>query len=246
MNTRPSSQPVIETGLGNSLGNSLGKGHAAHPGDVLVSTADHAVLRNTFRLLSMTLLFSAAVAVTSAAMGWPRLGIWLTLGGFFGLLMLTSALRNSIWGLAAVFALTGFMGYTLGPMLDAYLALANGPALIATAAGVTGVAFFGLSFYARSAAAPDMSRYGSFLLVGMLALLGLSVAAYVFSLSMLALAVSAMAVLLMCGLILFEVQRIVRGGETNYIMATVTLFVAVFNLFTSLLHLLGFFAGDEG
>jgi len=238
MTSRPLSQPAAQAGRDAR--------HAANPGDTLVSTADHALLRNTFRLLSMTLFFSAAVAVTSATMGWPRLGIWLTLGGFFGLLMLTSALRNSIWGLAAVFALTGFMGYSLGPMLDAYLALANGPALIATAAGVTGVAFFGLSFYARTAAATDMSRYGSFLFVGMRALLGLSIAAYVFSLSMLALAVSAIAVLLMCGLILFEVQRIVRGGETHYIMATVTLFVAIFNLFSSLLHLFGFFAGAEG
>ncbi|MEQ8858512.1 MAG: Bax inhibitor-1 family protein [Pseudomonadales bacterium] len=208
--------------------------------------ADNPVLRNTYRLLSMTLLFSAGVAATSAALGLPHPGLLLTLGGFFGLLMLTSALRNSVWGLAAVFALTGFMGYTLGPVLNAYLSLANGAALIATAAGATGIAFFGLSFYARSAAAPDMSRYGMFLFVGVLTAFGLGVAAVVFSLSMLALAVSGLAALLMCGLIMYETQNIVRGGETNYIMATVTLYVAVYNLFTSLLHLLGFFGGEEG
>ncbi|MBK81864.1 MAG: BAX inhibitor protein [Gammaproteobacteria bacterium] len=208
--------------------------------------ADHPVLRDTYRLLSMTLLFSGAVAVGTAALGLPGPGLWLTLGGFFGLLALTSWLRNSIWGLAAVFALTGFMGYTLGPVLAAYLALANGPALVATAAGATGAAFFGLSFYARSAAAPDLSRFGPFLLVGVIVALVLGIAAVVFSLSALALAVSGLVVLLMCGLIAFETQNIVRGGETNYIMATVSLFVSVFNLFTALLHLLGFFGGDEG
>lgn len=216
---------------------------ASGPG---VVSADHPVLRDTYRLLSMTLLFSGAVAVGTAALGLPAPGIWLTLGGFFGLLMLTSWQRNSIWGLAAVFALTGFMGYTLGPMLAAYLALPNGPALVATAAGATGAAFFGLSFYARSPTAADLSRFGPFLLVGVIVALVLGIAAAVFSLSALALAVSALVVLLMCGLIAYETQSIVRGGETNYIMATVTLFVAVFNLFTALLHLLGFFGGEEG
>lgn len=211
-----------------------------------VAAADHPVLRNTYRLLSMTLAVSAGVAIASAALAWPAPGIWLTLGGFFGLLMLTSWLRNSIWGLAAVFALTGFMGYTLGPVLNAYLALANGPALIATAAGVTGMAFFGLSLYARSTAAPDMSRWGTFLFVGVLTALGLGLAAVVFSLSALALAVSALVILLMCGLILYETQNIVRGGETNYIMATVSLYVAVYNLFLSLLHLMGVLGGEEG
>ncbi len=210
-----------------------------------VAIADHPVLRNTYRLLSMTLLFSAGVAATTAALGLPAPGILLTLGGFFGLLLLTSALRNSVWGLAAVFALTGFMGYTLGPLLNAYLSLANGASLIVTAAGVTGVAFFGLSFYARSSSAPDFGRYGTFLVVGILTAFGLSIAAVVFGLSMLALAVSGLAVLLMCGLIMFETQNIVRGGETNYIMATVTLYVAVYNLFTGLLYLLGFFGGEE-
>ena len=211
----------------------------------VASAGNHPVLRDTYRLLSMTLLSSAAVAVMSATLALPAPGLWLTLGGFFGLLLLTSYLRNSAWGLAAVFALTGFMGYTLGPVLNGHLALANGPALIATATGVTGVAFLGLSWYARSAQSPDMSRWGTFLLVGILTTFGLSIAAVVFQLSMLALAVSALAVVLMCGLIMFETQNIVRGGETNYVMATVSLYVAVYNLFVSLLHLLGFFGGEE-
>ncbi len=231
--------------VGKARPNAGGAAAVAVEQDRAATAAEHPVLRNTYRLLAMTLTFSASVAAGSAALALPAPGIWLTLGGFFGLLMLTSALRNSIWGLAGVFALTGFMGYTLGPVLNAYLALANGPALIATAAGVTAFAFFGLSFYARSAAAPDTSRWGTFLLVGVLTAFGLGIAAVVFSLSGLALAVSGIAVLLMCGLIMYETQNIVRGGETNYIMATVTLFVAVYNLFTSLLHLLGFFGGEE-
>ena len=210
------------------------------------AVADNGVLRNTYRLLSLTLAFAAVTAVGSAAMGLPHPGLLLTLAGYFGLLFLTSALRNSAWGLLSVFALTGFMGYTLGPLLSMYLSLANGPALIATAMGTTAVAFFGLSAFAQREDAPDMQRWGSFLFIGILVAFCLGLASVFFSLPVLSLAVSAMFVLLMGGLIMWETQNIVRGGETNYIMATVTLFVAVFNLFTSLLHLLGFFGGDEG
>ena len=113
-------------------------------------SADNAVLRNTYKLLGMTLLFSGAIALGSAALGLRSPGLMLTLAGYFGLLFLTTRLRNSHWGLVSVFALTGFMGYTLGPVLNAYLSLANGPALVATAMGITGVAFFGLSAYALS------------------------------------------------------------------------------------------------
>ncbi|MEZ5558047.1 MAG: Bax inhibitor-1/YccA family protein [Pseudomonadales bacterium] len=220
---------------------------AAHPGAAVGSNAlgSNAVLRNTYRLLSMTLAFSAVVALTSAALRLPAPGLLLTLGGFFGLLFLTQYLRNSAWGLVSVFALTGFMGYTIGPMLGAYLALANGPALVATAMGTTAVAFLGLSMYARSERAVDMSRYGTFLIIGILTAFCLGLAAVFFSLPGLALAVSGLFVLFMCGLIMFETQNIIRGGETNYIMATVTLFVSIYNLFTSLLHLFGAFAGED-
>ena len=206
----------------------------------------HAVLRNTYRLLSITLGFSALTAFGSAALNLPHPGLLLTLAGYFGLLFLTSYLRNSAWGLLSVFALTGFMGYTLGPILNLYLSLANGGALVATAMAVTGIVFLGLSAYARSERAPDMLRFGTFLFIGILTAFGLGLAAIFFTLPLLSLAVSGLFVLLMSGLIMFETQNIVRGGETNYIMATVTLFVAVFNLFTSLLHLLGFMGGDEG
>jgi modulator of FtsH protease len=203
------------------------------------------VLSNTYRLLSLTLAFSAVAAVTTAMLNLPHPGLLLTLGGYFGLLFLTSYLKNSAWGLVSVFTLTGFMGYTLGPILNAYLSLPNGAPLVASAMAVTGVVFLALSAYARSARAPNMLRFGTFLFVGILAAFCLALAAVFFELPALSLAVSGLFVLLMSGLIMYETQNIIRGGETNYIMATVTLFVSVFNLFTSLLHLFGFFGGEE-
>jgi modulator of FtsH protease len=203
------------------------------------------VLRNTYRLLAMTLFFSAAVAATSAAMKLPYPGLLLTLGGYFGLLFLTSYLRNSAWGLLSVFALTGFMGYTMGPLLAAYLSLPNGPSMIVTAMGATGAIFAGLSWYARQENALDMMRFGTFLTVGIITVFCLALAAYFFAMPALSAAVSGMFILLMSGLLLYQTQAIINGGERNYIMATVTLFVALFNLFTSLLHLLGIFGGDE-
>lgn len=208
-------------------------------------SAAEAVLRNTYRLLSLTLAFSAVVALGAAALNAPAPGLLLTLAGYFGLLFLTSHLRNSAWGLASVFALTGFMGYTLGPLLNAYLALPNGASTVATALGVTGVVFLGLSAYARGERAVDMLRYGTFLTVGILTAFALGLAALLFQLPALSLAVSGVFVLLMSGLIVYETQNIVRGGERNYVMATVTLFVAVYNLFASLLQLLNFFGGEE-
>jgi len=214
--------------------------------DRVSQVADHQVLRNTYRLLSLTLAFSALTALGAAALRLPTPGLILTLAGYFGLLFLTARLRNSAWGLVSVFALTGFMGYTLGPMLNAYLALSNGPALVATAMGTTGVVFMGLSAYARSSRAVNMLRFGTFLFVGILTAFALGLAAFFFELPALSLAVSGLFVMLMCGLIMYETQNIIGGGEANYIMATVTLFVAVFNLFTSLLQIFGFLGGEDG
>ncbi len=207
--------------------------------------AVHKVLRDTYRLLSATLIFSAAVAGTTAALQVPGPGLLLTLAGYFGLLFLTYRLQNSVWGLASVFALTGFMGYTLGPIIGHYMTMTNGPQLVATTMGVTGLSFVGLSWYARSAAAVNTSNWGSFLVIGVLTAFGLGLAAFFFQLPALSLAVSGLFVLLMSGMIVFETQNIVRGGETNYILATVSLFVTIFNLFTSLLHIFGFLGGDE-
>jgi modulator of FtsH protease len=206
--------------------------------------ATNAVLRNTYLLLSMTLLFSAVTAGLSMVFKLPHPGLLLTIAGYFGLLFATARFRNSSLGLVFVFALTGFMGYTLGPIMNSYLALANGAQIVTTAMAGTGVIFIGLSGYAL-VSRKDFSFMGGFLMVGILVGFLAGLGAVVFDMPALSLAVSAMFVLLMSGLILYETSNIIHGGETNYIMATVTLFVSIFNLFTSLLHLLGSFGGQE-
>jgi modulator of FtsH protease len=206
--------------------------------------ATNKVVRNTYLLLSMTLLFSALTAGVSMVLNLPHPGLLLTLGGYFGLLFATSRFRDSALGLAFVFALTGFMGYTLGPIINQYLALANGGQVVMTAMGMTGVIFLGLSGYALTSR-KDFSFMGGFLMVGILVAFFAGLGAMFFEMPGLSLGVSAMFVLLMAGLILYETSNIIHGGETNYIMATVTLYVSIFNLFTSLLHLLGFMSGDE-
>jgi len=208
------------------------------------SIATNRVLRNTYALLALTLLFSSVTAGITMALNLPHPGLVLTLAGYFGLLFLTTRFRNSGIGLAMVFALTGFMGYTLGPLLSAYLSFANGPQLVMTALGGTGVVFLGLSGYAL-VSRKDFSFMGGFLMVGILVAFLAGLGAVFFEIPALSLAVSAMFVLLMAGLILYETSNIIHGGETNYIIATVTLYVAIYNLFTSLLHLLGATSSHE-
>lgn len=202
------------------------------------------LLRNTYALLAMTLGFSAVTAGISMAFNLPHPGIIITLIGYFGLLFLTAKLRNSVWGLASVFALTGFMGFTLGPIISAYLSMPNGSQIVMQALGGTGIIFLALSAYAIKSE-KDFSFMGGFLFVGILVAFLAGLAAIFFEMPGLSLAVSAMFVLLMSGLILWETSNIIHGGETNYIMATVTLYVSIYNLFTSLLHLLGAFSGDN-
>ncbi len=206
--------------------------------------ATNKVIRNTYILLSITLLFSALTAGVSMALNLPHPGLLLTLGGYFGLLFATTKFRNSSLGLAFVFALTGFMGYTLGPILNAYLALPNGGQVVMTAMGATGAIFLGLSGYALTSR-KDFSFMGGFLMVGILVAFVAGLGALFFEMPGLSLAVSSMFVLLMAGLILYQTSQLIHGGETNYIMATVTLYVSIFNLFTSLLHLLGFMNSNE-
>lgn len=206
--------------------------------------ATNKVIRSTYILLSMTLLFSALTAGVSMTLNLPHPGLLLTLGGYFGLLFATAKFRNSGLGIVFVFALTGFMGYTLGPILNAYMALPNGGQLVMTAMAATGAIFLALSGYALTTR-KDFSFMGGFLIVGILVGFMAGLGAMFFDMPGLSLAVSAMFVLLMGGLILYETSNIIHGGETNYIMATVTLFVAIFNLFTSLLHLLGFMNGED-
>ena len=196
------------------------------------------VLRNTYALLAMTLLFSAGVAVATLSFQLPAPGLILTLVGYFGLLFVVHKLQNSGWALPAVFALTGFMGYTLGPLLTHSLALPGGAQTVTLALASTGATFLALSSYVLMTRR-DFSFMGGFLFVGMVIALIAGVAAMFLRMPALGLAVSAMVALLSAGLILFETSRIVNGGETNYVMATVSLYVSVFNLFTSLLSLFG-------
>ena len=208
--------------------------------------ATHRVLRNTYALLAMTLLFSAACAWASMAMNLPYPGIIVTLIGYFGLLYLVNRFNDRALGLVFLFALTGFMGMTLGPILNAYIGrFANGTQLVAMAMGGTGLTFIGLSAYAL-VTRKDFSFMGGMLGAGILVafLAGLA-AAFIPGLTGLSMAVSVMFVLLMSGMILYQTSEIINGGETNYISATLTLFVTIYNLFTSLLQLFGIIEGED-
>jgi len=207
--------------------------------------ATNKVLKNTYLLLSMTLLFSAVTAGLSMLLKLPHPGMIITLVGYFGLLFLTHKFSTSAWGLLCVFALTGFMGLTLGPILSMYIkAFSNGHELVMMALGGTGAIFLGLSGYAL-ATRKDFSFLGGFLMVGILVAFLAGIGAVIFAIPALSLAVSAMFILLMAGMILFQTSALVNGGETNYILATVSLYVSIYNLFLSLLQLLGVFGGDE-
>ena len=205
----------------------------------------NSLIRNTYTLLSMTLLFSAATAGFAMVTQAPMVNIWLVLAGYFGLFFLTNYLRNSAWGLLSVFALTGFMGYTLGPILNAYIShYANGGQLVTYALGSTGAIFLGLSGYALTSRR-DFSFMGGFIGAGILiAFIGV-IANIFLGIPALGLALSSMFVLLMSAYILYQTSAMVHGGENNYIMATVGLYVSIYNLFTSLLQLLGVFGGDD-
>jgi modulator of FtsH protease len=204
------------------------------------------VLRNTYALLSLTLLFSAAVAAASVSLRLPSPGLLLTLGGYFGLLYAVNKLKNSGWALPVVFALTGFMGFTLGPMLSRTLAMAGGGQVVLMALAATGATFLSLSAWVLTSKR-DFSFMGGFLFAGMVIALLAGLGAVFLQIPALGLAVSAMVALLSAGLILFETSRIVNGGESNYVLATVSLYLSIFNLFTSLLSLFGFggFGKDE-
>jgi modulator of FtsH protease len=215
----------------NFSGNAVSHGES-HSADV------KRVLRNTYALLAMTLLFSAGVAVATLTLQLPAPGLMLTLVGYFGLLYAVHKMQNSGWAQPAVIAMTGYMGYTLGPLLTHSLALPGGAQTVTLALGATGATFLALSSYVLLTRR-DFSFMGGFLFVGMVIALISGVAAMFFQMPALGLAVSAMVALLSAGLILFETSRIVNGGETNYVMATVSLYVSVFNLFTSLLSLFG-------
>lgn len=201
------------------------------------------VLRNTYMLLGLTLAFSAVVATAAMIADAPYLGFLPTLVGFFGLLFIVHKTANSPWGLFWTFAFTGFLGYGLGPILNAYLTLANGDVLIASALGTTALAFVGLSAFAL-VTRKDFSFLSGFLVVGFFVLMGAVLLAWLFDLSGFHLAISCGFVLFACAAILWQTSAIIHGGETNYILATVTLYVQIYNLFISLLHIFGAFGED--
>ena len=207
--------------------------------DRVLDNQTRRVLGNTYFLLSLCLGFSALTATVAIVMQWPHPGFLMTLAGYFGLLFLVNRNRNNRLGIIFVLALTGFMGYTLGPIIGYYLRMPHGSEIVLTALGGTSLIFIVMSDIALFSHR-DFSFMSSFLTTGMLVALFASLIAFFFEVPALFLAISAVFVLLMSGLILYETNRIVRNGEANYIMATVTLFVAFFNLFSSLLHLLGF------
>lgn len=201
------------------------------------------VLRNTYLLLGATLGFSAVMAAVSMALNFPHMGL-LTLVGYFGLLFAVHKTQNSSWGLLWIFALTGFMGLTLGPILNLYLKmLPNGDQVILTALGTTAAAFLGLSAYAVKSE-KDFSFLGGFLFVGAMGAFILGLVAYFFNLPTLSLVVSGMFLIVSSALILFQTSAIIKGGETNYIIATVSLYVSIYNMFLSLLHILGVASDD--
>ena len=201
------------------------------------------VLRNTYMLLGMTLAFSALMAGVSMAMGAPYLGPIVTLVGFFGLVFAVHKTAHSSLGLLFVFLLTGFMGFTIGPIINAYLSLANGPSLVTSALGTTAAAFIGLSAFAVITR-KDFSFLSGFLVVGFFVLMGAVVLSLFFDLSAFSVAISCAFVLFASAAILWQTSAIIHGGETNYIIATVTLFASFYNLFVSLLHIFGVM-GDE-
>jgi modulator of FtsH protease len=164
--------------------------------------------------------------------------------GYIALLVLTTKFRDSGMGIFFVFMLTGFMGLTLGPILNFYLATANGSQLVMTALGGTGAIFLALSGYVLTSR-KDFSFMGGFLMVGILVAFLAGLGAMIFSMPILSLAVSGMFILLMSGMILYQTSEIIHGGETNYIMATVSLYISIYNLFLSLLQILGVFSSND-
>ena len=198
------------------------------------------VLRNTYQLLGLSLLFSGFTAYLSAVSGvQPNILIFFI--GTYGLMFLTQYLRNSPWGILSVFAFTGFMGYTLGPILDLYVKfIPNGPQIIMMAVVGTGLTFFGLSAYVLTTQ-KDMSYLAGFLNAGFWALLICVFASIFFHATALELMISAGFIIFSSAAILFETSNIIHGGERNYIIATITLYAQIYNLFVSLLRLLAAF-----
>jgi len=207
--------------------------------------ATNKVLRNTYMLLSLTLIFSGLTAGFSMLMQLPPMTSLISLGGAFLLIWLVlPKVANSAAGIGVVFAVTGLLGLGLGPTLNYYTAIANGSQIITLAFGGTGVIFIGLSAYVLTTK-KDFSFMGGFLVAGFLVVILAIIANIFLAIPALSLTISAAVILIMSGFILFDTSRIINGGETNYIMATIGLYLSLYNIFVSLLHILGIFGGDD-
>ncbi|ANQ26422.1 Bax inhibitor-1/YccA family protein [Vibrio natriegens] len=200
------------------------------------------VLRNTYALLSMTLLWSAVVAGVSMAFNLPRPGIILMLVGFYGLLFLTEKNRNNSLGLVFTFLFTGFLGYTIGPILNMYIGAGMGDVVL-TALGGTAISFMAASAYALTTKR-DLSVMGGLMLSLFVVLVVGMIASIFIQSTILHLAMSSLFIVFSTMAILMTTQGIIRGGETNYISATVTLYVSIYNIFISLLSILGIMNDD--
>ena len=202
------------------------------------------VLRNTYSLLAMTLVFSAICAGITMSMNMPPMGaLAMTIGAFICLFIVNKQ-ADKASGLAWIFVFTGLMGGALGPLLNVYMGIPQGPELVMQAFGLTALVFFGLSGYALTTK-KDFSFMGGFLMVGLIIAVVAMIANIFLALPALSLAISAAVVFIMSGLILFDTSRIVNGGETNYIRATVSLYLNIYNLFVHLLSLLTAFGSDD-
>ena len=207
--------------------------------------ATNKVLRNTYMLLSMTLLFSALMAGVSMAIGVPHFTSLITFIAAMVLgIFVLPRFANSGAGIGIVFLITGLLGFGLGPMLSAYLSLPNGSEIVATAMGGTGIIFLALSGYVLTTR-KDFSFMGGFLMVGMLVVFLAIIANIFLAIPALSLTISAAVIFIMSGFILYDTSRIIHGGETNYVMATFGLYLNIFNIFIHLLSILGIMGGDD-
>ena len=215
---------------------------------VLVARAPSAieinkVLRSTYALLAMTLLWSAVTASVAVALGVPYPGFIITILAFFGLLFMVHKTANSVWGLVWTFALTGFMGALLAPLLSAVLGMANGGMLVVQSLAITAVAFFGLSIYTVTTKR-DFSFLTGFLIVGMIVIVASWIVSIFYWTTLMSQVMAGICILFGAALILWETSAVVRGEETNYIRATVAIYVGLYNMFSSVLLLFGL-GGDD-
>ena len=209
------------------------------------ATSVNKVLKNTYLLLSGTLFFSALMAFVSISLNVPPTAYMISVIGalLLGMFVLPRT-ANSGAGIGVIFAITGLLGFGLGPIISMYLALPNGPQIVGTAFGGTGVIFLGLSGYALTTR-KDFSFMGGFLIAGLLMVFVVMLANIFLNIPALSLAISAIVIMIMSGFILYDTSRMIHGGETNYIMMTISLYLNIYNIFISLLQILGIFGGDD-